>query len=437
MSNITYSVLITDLFNNTRNVNNDALFLLIHSDNIKQLLEELDTDGSSSIYGYNVKSIASLFNNYNLDLNNFRFLYHIYYSIDIGFPSTIVVANKSITTLPIDYKLIDKYNVGTIWSAAPYNGYYPLGCVYTKNIKPTSNNFNFGIIDANYLIRTDNLIDKITSINEFHSITHPTVEKFTILRGRAFAGHTGFKVLSNEGKYITHSINGEDILTLRTKEYKNQQQVSYNPQGELVMDNKCLTANDDLSVSLKNCSPTDQFYRDYNTKQKWYPTKNKIVSQYNDKCLTAESDDTLKLNDCNGAENQNWSYEQTAQTDPRDYSWKNYKGKMVVLVHSEDPWYVNTDITEQVQYDKSDPELNKVVYKNADYKANFKYDLSREDLGYGHSFASRKGEKCSFDSMGNRIEGFNGDDSQYIKIINLIASIMLIILIVYMIYKRQ
>jgi hypothetical protein len=67
-------------------------------------------------------------------------------------------------------------------------------------------------------------------------------------------------------------------------------------------------------------------------------------------------------------EDQEWDIEEDSSIP--SFSWNKYKGKTVVLVESDNPWYVNKDIT--VKLKVAEPqELQDLKYKaQADYKTN-------------------------------------------------------------------
>jgi hypothetical protein len=98
------------------------------------------------------------------------------------------------------------------------------------------------------------------------------------------------------------------------------------------------------------------------------------------------------------------------------------KGKRVVLVDSENPWFVNKENTEIVKYIKPNdfiPAVNKPNFTFSPYKSSMKYDFSKRDLGLGYSYKQRY----------QALEHFNLNDESNNKYV-LILSLVLILLIV-------
>ncbi len=130
-----------------------------------------------------------------------------------------------------------------------------------------------------------------------------------------------------------------------------------------------------------------------------------------------------------------------------DYNWDKYHGKTVVLVENDNPWFVNSDTTTQQHYNTNDTVLNDNIEvvshdnvlaygNNLDYKSNFVMDTNSPNLGYGYSFASRKGVPCNKNN--NLIEGFGtpNNDCTDMQIIALIV-FMAIVLMLYKLWKNN
>lgn len=100
------------------------------------------------------------------------------------------------------------------------------------------------------------------------------------------------------------------------------------------------------------------------------------------------------------------------------------KGKRVVLVDSENPWFVNRENTEIANYIKPNSftsyNSNKISEDNfSPYKSSMKYDFSKRDLGLGYSYKQRY----------EALEHFNLNNESNNKYV-LILSLILILLIV-------
>jgi Ricin-type beta-trefoil lectin domain len=149
------------------------------------------------------------------------------------------------------------------------------------------------------------------------------------------------KLANISDKYLT---NIDDKAKMKSKVYSKNQKVLYNIQGELMVDDKCLTS--DISG---NDVYFDECRKDKN--QAWQLYDDKIVlSEDKSKCLTSDNTQ-LKVTDCdNKNEMQSWNVEHPDVNKSTDYILPKYKGKMVVLVDSDHPWYLNNDTTIPMAY---------------------------------------------------------------------------------------
>lgn len=371
-------IIITDLFYNTKNINNNTPFLLIHSDEIKHLLIKLDFNDNSIIYGYNIPYIRKILNNFDIDLNNFKFLFHIRCTNKLSqvshsaLPKYIIICNNSITKPINNFTFIDNFNNGTIWSPVPTNEYSPLGLFYSKtknmpNINASSNcTDNIGIIDRHFLIKSDNSSYNILSEDTCY-LTHPNQEKYTILNK----------------KFINDS---DEFKTLR-----NTKHFSYNPQGELISSNTYSSFVDEYSNNLKNNlkSFNDEWSANFDIKKKWFPYE--------------ENPDAL--------DSSTISSRSTCETN-NEYN-NIYTGNKVVLVNSENPWYKNINDLDNIN-------------QNINVNVNINKNINNLDNNFDKNIIKQKYNE-TFDPI---LE--NSSDNK--KTINLIISILIIIFIVYMIY---
>ena len=182
---------ITDIFNNS-SINNNTDLIVIQSKFIEKLLIKYDShiDGCS-IYGYNIELIKKVLHNYDLDFNNFNFLYHIYHNQTIGFPKYILMGNKLVCPVVGEkkkLKLIDNFGSGNLWCPCKFNNcstYYPFGLLYFKN-EPCDLNL-YSLINRKYLIQITDIIYTTSCLNKYHSATHPYVKSFDILKNNTLS----------------------------------------------------------------------------------------------------------------------------------------------------------------------------------------------------------------------------------------------------------
>jgi len=113
-----------------------------------------------------------------------------------------------------------------------------------------------------------------------------------------------------------------------------------------------------------------------------------------------------------------------------------FKGKNVILVNTDDPWYINKEFTIPQKYiDNNLSSLdNNLEYDYGDFNSYFNINNKRADLGYGYSYASRLGEKCNehFTNTKKKINENNIYDNDYTSIIILLC----ILLIIIFLYRR-
>jgi hypothetical protein len=291
--------------------------------------------------------------------------------------------------------------------------------------------------------------------NKFNQLSFKTFGVRDIMFQKFIKDLPIYKITNPRGKYIT-GLTNSNKLGLKEKLNRRGQVVSYNAQGELIIDGKCITTNDGNNISLELCGRNGQ---------KWDMDGTQIKTKYNQKdmCLTdtttsitdSESinsgDGQLKLRECTipasdaehgtlensqnissefdttslDTHDQSWFRELIQNSNTSDYKLDSIKGKTVVLVDSDDPWYVNNDITVPKKHvdmfgiDNVNNEIHN--YKLGDFKSYFNIDATRPDLGYGYSYASRQGDKC--------VEGFENITTDTTIIFMMICVIILIILV--------
>jgi len=227
--------------------------------------------------------------------------------------------------------------------------------------------------------------------------------------------NSNIKLLDMSNKFIT---SVDNMPVLKSKQSNLNQQFTYNSQGEIILDDKCLSYKPNNSVYFSSCNDGQE--------QKWNFDYN-IISPKSDpqKCLTSNND-KVSVEQCkqDGDDSQIWDVEYESKT-PNDFSWNSVKGKSVVLVQSDDPWYINQDTTIPMKYNQDFNINNDLSYRdNADYQSNFVMDRTKRDMGYGYSYADRLGQCCS-----KKVEGFGEkcNDQSSIIVIVLIVIILLLI----------
>jgi hypothetical protein len=248
-------------------------------------------------------------------------------------------------------------------------------------------------------------------------------------------------LVNKNGKYITN-VNNKAIL--KSKNSFDEQEFTYNVHGELITNEQCLTHNLTFDV-CDNVNDKDK---------KWMINDNQIQTLVNNelKCLSYDDNDIL-LNNCdtnvynNNNNNNNINNNSINNTDSDNNSniydinneWTiqnqniftenniNNKGKTVVLVNNENPWYINKDNTIKQPYiTNMSVKSNDIYNEKLPYKTKMIIDNTKNNLGMGYSYSDRQGYDC--------IENFNSNNSN-----NYIYFIFIFIVIIFLVirYKKN
>lgn len=457
---------VSDLFG--YNVTNGSPAIIMNVNNTQKIFSKIayDLSDNTSIWKYNKSSINDILTERNIDPNNFLILGHILCKSNV-LPKNIILVNKNICTIPQQYDEVTNYHKGKI--IRPYSisnkgkKTYSVGLFYSD--KQDFDMSQIGIVPDKLLVSyTDSSSKSRFDCNEFGILTSAKFGIKTLARTQEV--NDKFKLLNGNDKYLTVLDSG-----VMTKQGMNEfaQTFSYNAQGELIIDGKCL-AHKDAKILAESCDSE-------NLNQKWIMSQNKILPSNNfGKCLDVSALDktTVQLNDCDSVETQQWDTEiesnkfdndiidisssqsvrSNQSTCSGDYTWGKYKGKTIALVENDNPWFVNSDIVTiakmptEGKYDFEATQVKSIpqyqpnylinMRNNQPYKTNFVIDPESPTLGYGYSFLSRGGKPCQ--KSNSSIEHFDGTiseensystDQQIIMIITFIA----VLLILYKIWK--
>lgn len=151
------------------------------------------------------------------------------------------------------------------------------------------------------------------------------------------------KLISSTDKYITLT---DENTKAKYKQTGLKQNISYNVQGELINNKKCLNKQGDNKVKFTDC---DSKSTQWNIDPYGHITDKENVEE--EKCLTENSDNELTIEPCTENSSQVWTVENSDDVTT-NYSWDEYQGKTVVLVESSNPWFINKD-TAHILEDKS------------------------------------------------------------------------------------
>ena len=159
------------------------------------------------------------------------------------------------------------------------------------------------------------------------------------------------------------------------------------------------------------------------------------------------------MSECKDSTSQKWftnDYNSVIQNTQEVVNhWETQNGKNVILIEPDNPWYITKkkNTIEGIIKQERTP-LNQVDYKNADFPSSFMMDVYRPDLGYGHSYAERKGSRVfCIDDCKNKylndlvLENFedgntNKENNKFHKIDFAVIACILVLLIILLVIIR-
>lgn len=396
MNNIN-DVSVVDLFGYP--ATNVSAFVAVNSNELYKILKKEACSKSTSIWSTNKSKLNDILKMHNLNPDFFVELGNLYYDSFHNI-TAIILANKSICKHATKFIHVSKYSDGDVFLPVEKTGnYIALGLIWNKTISSVLNGYVVHKDFVKIIKENGNTLCK----NDYFLLSHPKIGIKYIKKSKLCDNSMkDMKLTSMSGKYITSDNESHDAILSISK--NNNQVMTYNAQGELIINDKCLT-HENSGLYFDACNKSD--------KQKWTSVKNTIRPQ-NDKskCVTATNSDNVNISECNDSISQDWVSEYTYNTNNTDFEWQNHFGKTVVLVESDNPWYLNDGSTERQQYITQQKLNDELLYRhNADYKSNRVLDKNSPNLGFGHSYADRVGQSCDL------IEGFDAHQSDNLNII--------------------
>lgn len=392
---------ITDIFGNKiskGDENNHYLpFILLHSVQPHLVIEKIE-QGTDSIWQLVFPTIMHTLYFNRLNPSRFAPLGHIWLpknKLPNKVSILLVNTDNNISKYPIDFVKVGNLKDIFIWKPICSQGYRPLGYLASAK-KPSLNSIRTVNKELVTTFRdTTKTVEKRTKMNEFNLLSYERHDKFTVKRTNLLRDNNIIKLFSNSKRKILTE-NKDGTLGLDKDSDNYFQKVNYTVQGELKLDGKCLGTSIDENIRdnfvyLQKCDDSDG--------QKWYPYRDSFISQFDQSCLN--SSDPVTTTKCDEEDrDQSWKKipQETVIEDnyqETDDNWVTKRGKRVVLIEPDNPWYINK-VKRPVGIIKQKPiKLNEKTYQNADYYSKFMMDTTRPDMGYGYSLAQRLGRSCS------------------------------------------
>ena len=432
-------------------------FIIISNNIVSLCVLKHKFNNNTVILGINFKLVDRLLEKNKIESKNYLCLGDIFSNPND--PSTnpqIILAHKSICSNINYWKQIESIgDSGYIFEPTnnSIKNYTSIGLFFMKNNIGTNNELatRVGIIPRAIVEKYSNSSNAKFFSNDYGLLSSDLVQAKTIKK-IMFKKNKKMLVISAFDKYLTNSNsnpnpNSKSNVQLSDPEpnpnTNPNQIVSYDTQGQLSIDDKCLTYyNNSTGLKFDTCNGEPN--------QKWSMYENKISPMEDmTKCLSVDYSDDSQVNiiPCSNEKSidqiQTWNTADVSGPSVKDYQWDKYKGKTVVLVESNDPWYLNKDTTIQtplVKNNQTQP-LNSVpIRTDADYNSCVVLNPDKPNLGLGYDYMSRtKSIKCKNNE--SKIEGFGKSNAcgfgSNFSVNNNIIYVLIILLILLLIYKNK
>jgi hypothetical protein len=393
---------ITDIFGNkiiTGDDNNNFLpFIIIHSTQPHLVLDRVEKE-IDSVWRLISPTIMHILYYHRLNPTRFAPLGHIWLP-KTTLPNKVIIllvnTDPTISKYSIDYAKMGTYNNMYVWKPINQRGYKSIGLLIASK-KPALREVRSIHEDLVTFFRGKNItVGQNANMNEFNFLTRVGEKKLTIKRSSLLKNNDIIKILSKKSnKYVSGT--EEDNIRLTERSPSNLQKINYTTQGELKIDNLCIGISTDKNitdnyVNLQECDDNDG--------QKWYPYRDSYISEYDQSCMTQRGN-TLAKEKCDfERDDQKWltMNEKTVVEDKlqnREDTWRTRRGKKVILIEPNNPWYINKKSTPIGIFKQKRTELNKKEYSDtAKFHSTFMMDTHKSHMGYGHSYEQRKGRPC-------------------------------------------
>ena len=309
------------------------------------------------------------------------------------------------------------------------------GCKLS-DFNSNKSNFNkdYIIIDFSY----EDIDNILIPINQYNGIFIYKLNKYAKLFNK-IKDDLNIDDYCELGNYMIYDMNNIKILSVHNKAcIKTNKYTLLDVIGELhiwkpiILNNEytnlgviCTDNNYDIPTDYIGLIPSEYVKLSNNIhNSELFPLDYNILSSYKNGRKKLLTINMLKSNKENEFNNNNVEHFSSVDKEQN----KNFPKKHLVLVDSDDPWYINKndnielkDISNKDYFGVRDKYL-----EGANFKTNIELNASDPTLGYGYSYADRKNVI---------IEKFtNNDKSNYII---LIMFAIIILLFIYNIYLKK
>ena len=286
------------------------------------------------IYGINVRQLSTTLRENNIK-PIFSAISDILYKKTQNKTIQFLVVNDTIkiSKTPIVYEKIIKFGKGYIWK--PVNITFPviynsLGMIYSKK-QPVDDG---RLIVSSILKNSDDILDNLSIFhlilsNEYNMFTteydsRRTIDLQKVMSLPSFNTINNFMAIDNN---LT-SQNNQTVEHVGNI-VSNNSNINFLTEGRVEVDGKCI--DDDLSMI--DCVDAQL--------QQWGFENGNIVHMGSGKCLNTEHN---SLVECDIKNHGNYI---DKNEQPVQYPmWNKRTGRNIVLVSSDNPWYINTEDSE-------------------------------------------------------------------------------------------
>jgi hypothetical protein len=311
-----------------RDIDNDTPFITVSSEDLHKYLKVIKYCNPHTIYRIKYKELARYIqkSEYSVDMRNFMPVGDICSADNI---TSLLLANKHMVATTTNYRNIGKMNGMYMWV-----GYIKrqgresrsIGVITTETNNPPR--YPVPVLPRMYLIKMDFGTGFIRG-NDFDILSVKSDGLWIVTRNR-------FK----EGSLYQNSLTSQDRsgrqVVDNSSYAKDFTKLVYNENGQLLINDKCLTVDKHGKIKMRTCSKSKS--------QKWIRSGNNYVSMYNgrfNKCIGQNSSGSLVLKEY--ILNTNWNDTNRYDSDKIE-DWKSVKGKALVLKDRANPWFLDKNV---------------------------------------------------------------------------------------------
>lgn len=317
---------------------------------------------------------------------------------------------------------INQYNGNYIYKLNKNSNYF--NKLYSKNIFNINDYNELG----NYIIYDKNNI-QILLVKGGSTSTYGLIDVVGNLYVwkpiYKYTSHTNFGVVvttdENPPKEIIGTINTNYIKLLSPITINNDSlfENEYSILGSIKNNKKKL-----LSIKILN---------DKGNKIEYFNNMNDNMNDIQNNIMNNENDNIDSKQYCSDDKNDE-DYSIDSDMENNHQSLNTYKGKRMVLVESDNPWYVNKENAIELKYINNQNYfgIRQKYPTGTAFKSNTVYNTTSPNLGYGYSYADRK--NTIIEKFSENPEDNTNNNANYIIFIMIV---IIILLLVYNYYKKN